>query len=50
MADARGTTLSLRITGAAGPATSGTGSESDGREVVFSASGRTITFPGFLKA
>ena len=40
MADARGTTLSLRITG----------SEPDGREVTFSASGRTITFPGFLKA
>ena len=40
MADARGTTLSLRIAGA----------EPDGREVVFSASGRTITFPGFLKA
>jgi DNA topoisomerase-1 len=60
MADARGTTLSLRIagaagpatsdTGAAGPATSDTGAEPDGREVVFSASGRTITFPGFLKA
>ena len=40
MADARGTTLSLRIAG----------TEPDGREVVFSASGRTITFPGFLKA
>ncbi|MGY4709767.1 type I DNA topoisomerase [Mycolicibacterium sp. CBM1] len=40
MADARGTTLSLRINGVA----AGT------REVVFSASGRTITFPGFLKA
>ena len=40
MADARGTTLSLRITG----------QEPDGREVSFSASGRTITFPGFLKA
>ncbi|WP_375486943.1 type I DNA topoisomerase [uncultured Mycobacterium sp.] len=39
MADARGTTLSLRITG-----------ESGDRQVVFSASGRTITFPGFLKA
>jgi DNA topoisomerase-1 len=39
MADARGTTLSLRING-----------ESDGRHVVFSASGRTITFAGFLKA
>ena len=39
MADARGTTLSLRING-----------ESDGRQVVFSASGRTITFAGFLKA
>ncbi len=40
MADARGTTLSLRITGAA----------ADGREATFAASGRTITFPGFLKA
>ncbi|MGY4871049.1 type I DNA topoisomerase [Mycolicibacterium elephantis] len=39
MADARGTTLSLRIAGAA-----------HGRQVVFNASGRTITFPGFLKA
>ena len=43
MADARGTTLSLRINGQA---------ESAGarRDVVFSASGRTITFAGFLKA
>jgi DNA topoisomerase-1 len=40
MADARGTTLSLRITGSA----------ADGREAAFTASGRTITFPGFLKA
>ena len=40
MADARGTTLSLRISGAA----------SSGEQVVFSASGRTITFAGFLKA
>jgi DNA topoisomerase-1 len=40
MADARGTTLSLRISGAS----------SGGQQVVFSASGRTITFPGFLKA
>lgn len=39
MADARGTTLSLRIGGRSGE-----------RQVVFSASGRTITFPGFLKA
>ena len=39
MADARGTTLSLRITGAA-----------NGQNVAFSASGRTITFPGFLSA
>ena len=43
MADARGTTLSLRIAGTS----TGTGTP---REVVFSASGRTITFPGFLKA
>ncbi|MBF6333947.1 type I DNA topoisomerase [Nocardia transvalensis] len=40
MADARGTTLTVRITGVAGT----------GEECVFSASGRTITFPGFLKA
>ncbi|BBX00162.1 DNA topoisomerase I [Mycolicibacterium moriokaense] len=40
MADARGTTLSLRISG----------QSSDGRQVVFNASGRTITFAGFLKA
>jgi len=40
MADARGTTLSLRIAGTAG----------DGREAAFAASGRTITFAGFLKA
>ncbi|SPM34191.1 DNA topoisomerase IA, partial [Mycobacterium rhizamassiliense] len=39
MADARGTTLSLRINGRSGD-----------RDVVFSASGRTITFAGFLKA
>jgi DNA topoisomerase I len=43
MADARGTTLSLRI--------AGTAAGQQGRqEVVFSATGRTITFPGFLKA
>lgn len=40
MADAKGTTLSLRITGTA----------ATGEECVFSASGRTITFPGFLSA
>ena len=40
MADARGTTLSLRING----------KSSDGREAAFAASGRTITFAGFLKA
>jgi DNA topoisomerase I len=39
MADARGTTLSLRIAGQSGT-----------QQVVFSASGRTITFAGFLKA
>lgn len=50
MADARGTTLSLRISGAARPATSSPGQSSDGQQVVFNASGRTITFPGFLKA
>jgi len=44
MADARGTTLSLRITG----------ESADGQaaptQVAFSASGRTIMFPGFLSA
>ena len=40
MADARGTTLSLRIDGQA----------TEGQRVTFAASGRTITFPGFLKA
>ncbi|HEX4721979.1 MAG TPA: type I DNA topoisomerase [Pseudonocardiaceae bacterium] len=40
MADARGTTMSVRITGTA----------SSGEECTFSASGRTITFAGFLKA
>ena len=43
MADARGTTLSLRIAGASD-------SQAGDRQVVFSASGRTLTFPGFLKA
>jgi DNA topoisomerase I len=49
MADARGTTLSLRIAGAARAATLDTSAASE-RQVVFSASGRTITFAGFLKA
>ncbi|WP_428847563.1 type I DNA topoisomerase [Nocardia tengchongensis] len=40
MQDARGTTLTVRITGVA----------NSGEECVFSASGRTITFAGFLKA
>ncbi len=39
MVDAKGLTLSLRITASA-----------DGRECLFTASGRTITFPGFLRA
>jgi DNA topoisomerase-1 len=43
MADARGTTLSLRINGEINAA--GTR-----RALQFSASGRTLTFPGFLKA
>jgi DNA topoisomerase I len=43
MADARGTTLSLRIAGRSGV-------PQRERSVVFSASGRTITFAGFLKA
>ncbi|WP_308259145.1 type I DNA topoisomerase [Pseudonocardia sp. H11422] len=40
MADARGTTMSVRVTGTA----------ATGEEAMFAASGRTITFPGFLKA
>ena len=40
MADARGTTVSVRIGGTAGT----------GEAVTFASSGRTITFPGFLKA
>ncbi|MGQ0574290.1 MAG: type I DNA topoisomerase [Pseudonocardia sp.] len=40
MADARGTTMSVRITGTA----------ATGEEVTFASSGRTITFAGFLKA
>ncbi|HVW42894.1 MAG TPA: type I DNA topoisomerase [Amycolatopsis sp.] len=40
MADARGTTMSVRIVGTA----------ESGEECTFSASGRTITFAGFLKA
>src|SRR6202040_1317568 len=40
MADARGTTLSLRISG----------ESSDGRQVVFGPRGPTLTFAGFLKA
>ena len=40
MADARGTTVSVRVTGTA----------ATGEEVIFAASGRTITFAGFLKA
>jgi DNA topoisomerase-1 len=40
MADARGTTVSIRVNGSA----------ATGEDVVFATSGRTITFPGFLKA
>ncbi|CAM4015572.1 type I DNA topoisomerase [Kibdelosporangium persicum] len=40
MADVRGTTMTVRIVGTA----------SSGEECTFSASGRTITFAGFLKA
>ncbi len=43
MADARGTTLSLRIAGVAG-------GPDRNQDVVFAATGRTLTFPGFLKA
>src|SRR5919198_2736836 len=40
MADARGTTMSVRITGTA----------ASGEKCTFAASGRTITFAGFLRA
>ncbi|MDQ0378727.1 type I DNA topoisomerase [Amycolatopsis thermophila] len=40
MADAKGTTISVRITG----------TSSTGEECTFASSGRTITFAGFLKA
>ncbi|SFD87936.1 DNA topoisomerase-1 [Actinopolyspora alba] len=40
MADAKGTTMSVRVTGTA----------TSGEECTFAASGRTITFAGFLKA
>ncbi len=40
MTDARGTTVTVRIAGTAGT----------GEAVTFASSGRTITFPGFLKA
>ncbi len=40
MADARGTTMSVRISGVA----------ASGEEVTFAVSGRTITFAGFLRA
>jgi DNA topoisomerase-1 len=40
MADARGTTMSVRIVGRS----------ATGEDCTFAASGRTITFPGFLKA
>jgi DNA topoisomerase-1 len=45
MADARGTTMSVRISGRARSIAG-----SAGETCTFAASGRTITFPGFLKA
>ncbi len=47
MVDARGLTLSLRITA---PLSSDEVDSTAGREALFTASGRTITFPGFLRA
>jgi DNA topoisomerase-1 len=44
MADARGTTMSVKIIGRIADSAGG------GEECTFSASGRTVTFPGFLKA
>jgi DNA topoisomerase-1 len=49
MADAKGTTISVRITGTASSDPI-SGSAGGGEECTFAASGRTITFPGFLKA
>jgi DNA topoisomerase-1 len=49
MADARGTTMSVRITGRSA-GNSIAGSVGVGEQCTFAASGRTITFPGFLKA
>jgi len=48
MRDARGTTLSVRITGTASVSLDGAAEARS--ECTFSASGRTITFPGFLRA
>ena len=48
MADARGNTTSVRISGVTRAVPGGSGS--GGEEVTFAASGRTITFAGFLKA
>jgi DNA topoisomerase-1 len=51
MRDARGTTMTVRITAALSPdalASSPVGPRA--QECTFSASGRTITFPGFLRA
>ena len=51
MADARGSTLTLRIVGETAPVTTGThAAPSPGESVEFVASGRTITFLGFLSA
>jgi DNA topoisomerase I len=44
MADARGQSVSVRVRGTAD------GADLPGREAEFSASGRVITFPGFLRA
>jgi DNA topoisomerase-1 len=48
MVDARGLTLQVRI--AASTAATATGAAVPAVECVFNASGRTITFPGFLRA
>ncbi|MGH3431727.1 MAG: type I DNA topoisomerase [Thermocrispum sp.] len=47
MNDAKGTTMSVRITGTAAP---GDELAHSGEECTFAASGRTITFAGFLRA
>ena len=50
MRDARGTTMTVRITATTSPPVASLAPEATGEECTFTASGRTITFPGFLRA